>query len=326
MTLQRTFSTCVLLFVSSTSFAGFQCGIDKAYPEVTSLNVVDGQVEIVLGAYFSDEYLVRPVYRLLPDGQWTRLDDVEVTYFTGEPQGCDADMNPPLDEDWLQHNTKWAPDDLDFQQQIDACVTDGEQVWAGTSFYAAEGLWGVGAIVRKDSTSGRYHYFHSLKLKPYSTNHIARFGEQLFIGTTHRGECAGPAPGYGVMRFDFSRDYVYDVTKVCGFATRAMLEHDDKLWIATDLGLSVGGLDDEGNVRWENFVPDPKYENLMRPVNCYDLYKELLQSERLASDYSMDIGFAFEDFWQRLQRLRREFVVQYLRELHGHPERKWPEN
>ena len=107
--------------------------------------------------------------------------------------------------------------------------------------------------------------------------------------------------------------------EICGFAVRGMVEHDGQLWVATDLGLSVGTEQDEGTVAWTNYVPDLEHELLMRPVACYDLYEELLRSPRIATDFGFDMGYAFEDFWRRLSSLRHEFVRDYLRKLHGHP-------
>ena len=310
----------VLVLQAYAASAASPCSFDSAYPEVSGIELVDGAIEVTLGAYFSDAYVERRVYRLAADGDWQPRPDRNIFTDRFVAESCPADMDPPLDENWLRNWTRWTPEDGHFEQSMGACTSDGRALWGGTSFYGGEGYWGVGALVRKDLATGRYRYYHSVYLKRYSINHLAVFGNNLWIGTTHHGECTGPEPGFGVFRFSLRElEYVRAVPDVCGFATRGMLVHDDRLWIATDLGLSIGRIGENGKVVWQNYVPDPDSDEPMRKVECDALYKELLQSERFATDFDFFMGFAFEDFWRRLRELRPAFTATYLRELHGHP-------
>lgn len=314
--------SCLL---SPLANAGWFCSISHAYPQVRSINIVEGQVFVTLGEYFSREPKVPVVLKQSDTGSWERVAD-EAPVENTRVSSCGGNMNPPIDENWLLNWTDFERSRDYFAQEIGACAADGRALWAGSSFYGGEGYWGVGTLIRKDSESGNYNYIHDLNLQPYSTSHLEFFAKQLWIGTTHHGECGGSENGYGVMRFDLRTQYtVRPVPEICGFATREMRIHENQLWIATDLGLSVGKANADGQVDWQNFLPDLDDDKLMRPISCDALYEELLRSPKLATDTAFDMGYGFEDFWQRLQKLRPEFARSYMRKLHGHPKWEWPD-
>jgi hypothetical protein len=89
------------------------------------------------------------------------------------------------------------------------------------------------------------------------------------------------------------------------------------LWVASDLGLARAQGAESGPVVWQNFVPDLNDERLMRPVACDALYEELLRSPILATTRGFDLGYAFEEFWNTLSKVRPAFVSRYPRRLHG---------
>lgn len=310
---------------SNTAIAGWPCSLSHAYPEISNLTVLDGSVVATLGDYFRTDRDSPIVLRQLENGGWAISDDEHAVTKTTTLSACDGQMTPPLDEYWLRTRKDFDRTKDYFEQEIGACTTDGAALWGGTSFYGGEGYWGVGALIRKDLESGEYRYYQDLHLQPYSTSHLAYFARKLWIGTTHHGECSGPEPGFGVMRFDLRHEVaVRKAPEICGFAVRSMIVHDDKLWIATDLGLSIGQALPNGDVEWQNYLPDLDDELLMRPVECDALYEELLRSPRIVTDTAFDMGYAFEDLWARLYDLRPEFVTQYLRKLHNHPEWERP--
>jgi len=314
-----------LLGVPQHGSAGQFCYINHAYPEVTHLDVVDGQLVATLGDYFATKPPPKPwpVQLVLSDnGEWTRMDRSVPTAFT-PPHARQQCMEAPLDIRWLKYYYVDPSPENGFEQEIKVCTTHGNVSWGGISFYADEGGWGVGGIVRKDLTTDEVEYYRSPYLEDYSVSEIQYYDDQLWIGTTVNGECSGPQNGFGLKRYDLgwsNREdhYVRDVPEVCGFAIRKFAVFDGDLWVATDLGLARSSKTEEGNIKWQNYVPDLGDERKMRPVECEDLYEELLRSPRIATDTVFTSGYAFEEFWRQLADIRPDFASQYLRRLHGH--------
>ncbi len=313
-----------LLAVPQHASAGWLCSMNHAYPEVTHLDVVDGQLVATLGDYFATKppSEPRPIQLLLGDGdEWTRADRLMPTAFT-PPHQREQCMEAPLDVKWL----KYYYDDPDpangFEQKINVCTTHGNVIWGGISFYGDESGWGIGGLVRKDLTTENVEYHRPEVLREYSVSEIQYYDDQLWIGTTFNGECSGPQNGFGLKRYDLAwskeHNIVRDVPEICGFAVRKFAVFDGDLWVATDLGLARSTKPLEGKLKWQNYVPDLSDERKMRPVECADLYEELLRSRRIATDTAFDMGYAFEDFWGRLTDLRPGFTSQYLRRLHEH--------
>jgi hypothetical protein len=225
-------------------------------------------------------------------------------------------MTPPINQDWLTY-AYGRPADGDFDQEITTCAVDGEVRWGGISYYAAEGAWGVGGLVRERVGSGTYEYLRPDALRNLSVSTLIHFGGEMLLGTTVHSECAGPESGFGVRRYHPDANHVSHVTEVCGFAVRDFAIVGDQLWVATELGLARARRAGSG-LEWQNFLPAPEDVDAMRPVECDTLYEELLRSPRLATDTSFDMGYAFEDFLGRLGELRPEFVARYMRRLLGH--------
>ena len=172
--------------------------------------------------------------------------------------------------------------------------------------------------MRQDLASGRFEYHRPYTLLNYSVSTIQYFDGRLWLGRTQHGECVGPEPGFGLSYYDEARDSLRDVPGVCGFAIRSMSVFRGDLWVASDLGLARGRIAESGPVVWQNFVPDLDDHRLMRPVICDAFYEELLRSPDMAADTAFDRGYAFEEFWKTLSKVRPTFVSRYLRRLHGH--------
>ena len=306
----------------SSANAGQFCSLYDAYPEVENIEIVDGNVNLRLGDYFNTDSGQYVALSQTTDGAWEVSFQPDDQWQAPTESACDSRMAPPIDTEWLERHLAYEDSERSpFNQAYAACLTVNGDLWAGTSFYGGEGLWGAGGLVRKNLDTGEYRYFRPYSLVGASINHMEYFGGQLWIGTTHHGECTGPEDGFGVTRFDLRMKEPRDreVNEVCGFAIRKMIKHDNQLWIATDLGVSVGQEDLNGEVEWQNYVPDIENEQVLRPVECDQLYKELLKSSRLASATGFDMGYGFEDLWRKLNG-RPGFKTKYLRELHGHPD------
>ncbi len=327
----------------ATVQAGWPCSIDHAYPEVAELRVEGDKLIAILGNYFAEtEHWTRPdgsaarrlKYRRLSlslDEEWN-LDgytDAPDWWSALEPGCMDApqDLEGALRERYGRIPIKEADKD-GFNQSVSSCASDGINLWGGISFYGAEGMWGVGGLVKQDLETNDYQFIRPLPrtFTDDSTGPIAYFAGTLWMGSYWSGECGGPQSGVGLRKLVHYPAYdhyvVDDVPEVCGFAIRDFQEFAGALWVATELGLSK--LVDDDGPRWSNYLPDPDHADLMREATCEEIYVELLRSKRLAETAGFDIGNAFDVFWQRLSRLRPDFAIQYLRQLHGHPTEGYP--
>jgi len=329
-----------MIAVASTQvvYAGWPCSIDHAYPEVSELRVEDGKLVAILGTYFAQtkdigspdrpRYLIEhPRLSTSVGGKWERngVSGPPDSWYRRGEQCIDA----PVDEQaaWkaAHGNVPFSKGSHDwFNQQISSCATDGRFLWGGISFYEGERGWGVGGLVRQDIETGAVEIVRPRQLIDGSTGPLAYFANNLWMGDTWFGECAGPSSGEGLKRLKQYDDFygAEEVPEVCGFAIRDFQEFDGALWVATELGLSK--LTDDDGLTWTNFVPDLNHPELMRQVSCEALYEELLKSSRLAKTTGFDIGNAFDVFWERVSTLRPEFARSYLRKLHGHEADNYP--
>lgn len=341
MQIQRILTLAVTVIACTpAAYGGWACSIDHAYPEVSELKIEDGKLVAVLGTYFAHtkdrgsaerpRYLIEhPRLSMSAGGKWER-DGLggPPDMWDGSGQQCiDAPEDPEAAWKAAHYDAPFARAEGDwFDQSVTSCASDGKAIWGGISFYGAEGGWGVGGLVKKDTETGFVEYVRPPKLIGGSTGPLAYFADSLWMGTTWFGECAGPTPGTGLKKLKYypHSDFygVDEVPEVCGFAIRDFQEFDGALWIATELGLSKL-VDDDGAV-WTNFVPDLDHPELLRQVSCDAFYTELLTSSRFAEIEGFDIGNAFDVFWKRLSTLRPNFARRYLRELHGHSAENYP--
>ncbi len=328
------------IYIPSTSWAGWPCSIDHGYPEVSDIAVIERGVVVMLGRYFDNHRRSdkEPIQLISAGGGWQRLDKLIAMPASTRKADCPVKSKIPTGQelaDWYWRGAPKAPDS-NFEQELVGCVELGDETWSGTSWYGGEGSWGVGGLIgfnaSTQQTDGRYLW----GLSEYSVSHLELFDEQLWIGTTYRGECGGPAPGFGIKRYPLvkGKPFPYEVVdpkytipprgtqawdepRICGFAARDMLIIDGDLWVATELGLSVVQLE-EGELVFHNYVPDLTSDSLMREVSCDELYTELLESPRSITDEGFDLGVMFDRFWARLSKHRGEYTRRHLRRLHGH--------
>ncbi len=172
--------------------------------------------------------------------------------------------------------------EYEVEQKVSACARDGDTTWIALGFYSGEGVTGVGGIGRYDSTSRQLEVHRPEAIRRASATSIAVFGEMVWVGTTGFHECVGYPPKAGLIQYKWgslnkTANQFIGGPEVCGFVVHDMLRIEDKLWVATDLGLTEitdpGGLFPSG---FRNFVPDSKAPNRVREVTCEDLYDELL--------------------------------------------------
>lgn len=327
----------VILALAPATYAGWPCSIEHAYPEVSQLSVEDGKLVAALGGSFRvSKAIVGSNGRKLNTYQYPRLE------MSSDGSWVEKELGPKIDPDDALKTCMEVPSDAEaggqsayddrpvsdehtwFNQSVTTCATDGKFLWGGISFYAAEGGWGVGGLVRQDTETGAIEFIRPPRLKSRSVSQLAFFADSIWLGVNHVGECYGSPPGSGLKRLREYRSGSYglvQVPEVCGFAIRDFQEFEGALWVATELGLSRLRADGE---EWKNFIPDFDHPNLVREVTCDELYTELLESTAFAQIKGFDIGNAFDIFWERLSALRPNFTRRYMRKLHGHPVDDYP--
>lgn len=325
----------LILFWTASASAGWPCSIDHAYPEVSSLDVEDGKLVATLGTHFfsrkekveisgkAHEIYVPEFPRLTMSsaGAWERLDVVNrVDDWYGPGKQCIETTPDPHAAKEFRQTPYVGESEYDwYNESIQSCASDGEYNWGGITFYDSEGGWGAGGLVRQHLETGEIEYIRLRDLLSMSTGPLVYFAGQLWFGQTFFAECGGPPSGTGLKHLFFhehSGSYrMQEVPEVCGFAIRDFEEFEGALWVATELGLSR--LSEKDGLHWTNFVPDLSDPSLMREVQCDNLYAELLSSKTFAETEGFDLGYAFDDFWERLSEHRPEFVRRHLRKLHG---------
>ncbi len=248
--------------IPSIAWAGWPCSIDHGYPEVSDIAVTEHGTVILLGSYFDGQR--RPdekeIQLVLTSEGWRRLEKPIAMPAATRRVDCPVKPKMPTEQELAEWNWRGTPKapDSSFEQELVGCVEFGDEIWSGTSWYGAEGSWGVGGLISFDAstqqTNGRYLW----GLNEYSVSHLELFDAQLWIGTTYRGECGGPAPGFGIKRYPLTKGKpfpykvvdpkttipprgtrAWDEPRICGFAARDMLIVDNNLWVATELGLSI---------------------------------------------------------------------------------------
>lgn len=314
--------------------AASPCSIDHAYPEVAALDVEQGRLVATLGRRFvpmgtgkGGEYAFpvfgreHPILAYSLEEGWVHAGVTSESPYRGMTKSACVEFTVDAPEFWKGvFPAEPSPEEREyFNQRVTDCSSDNEFIWGGVSFYAGEGSWGLGGVVKKTIATGEIDVIRPTGATNLSIGPVARFGGELFLGQFHDGECQGPAAGTGLKTLQFNtyaQNYELEpVSEVCGFAIRDFQEFGGSLWVATDFGVSR--LTTGESSKWTNFVPDLESETLMREVECDSIYAELLSSEEFANTEGFDLGFAFQDLWKRLRNHRPEFVRRHLRELHG---------
>jgi len=304
----------------SMGFAALPCSFERSYPEVTRLDIVDGRLVATLGGRFAAGGDPDAPMHLALDSTATWAvfpGEVPADGTSPEPPQCPT---PPVDADWVRSHGMNPAREIGFRQSVTACVSNADDVWGALAFSSVDGPYG-GALFSQDSRSGHYDFWRPLVLTQHSVSHISFAADSLWLGIVQEGECIGPAPGFGIYRIDVlddrRRDYAYPVTDVCGFAARDMATFEGAFWVATELGLARLEEASAGEFVWQNYMPDTRSAELMRPMSCDEIYEAVLNMPHMFTDEAFDLGIAFDDFWARLSSLRPQFVATYLRKLHG---------
>lgn len=345
------------IFATDAHTAAF-CFDASQFPSVVQLTNTGSGIQAVLGEQRTP-VTNNPATAIYHDGHWRRGEDMRCGSYGCPPQFtqqlktvADCSGSPPcspsackalpsvtLSDKEANAFRPAIADTAEVEQRIATCVyepnSDGHGAsgayWFGIGFYAGEGMTGVGGIGMLSPEQRKPIIHRPQELAEVSINHIEKTGDTLWLGTMAEHECIGESPMLGLMQYDWSTRKLRPVPGPCGFLVLDMLKTPDALWVATDLGLSrldlKAFLDPKKprTERWENYVPDIDHAEIMRPVQCPDLYAELLNRLPISmANEPFDDGsrYPFPRTWdyssphyllyESLRILRPEFLYHYL--------------
>ena len=175
-----------------------------------------------------------------------------------------------------------------IEQTVSACSQTGDEVYFGIKFYEGEGSNGVGGIGRYNVKTKEMEIRRLLPLRNTSVTNLAFDGEDIWISASSYYECQGREPTIPLLRYNWDKNHIYNESdrdlRFCGFNVNDMYFHNDKLYIASDMGFSIGqriqadygdGLIYEW-LPFRHYVPDSKSPEKMIWVTCEALYDEML--------------------------------------------------
>lgn len=183
-----------------------------------------------------------------------------------------VELRPELKEQEREYQFEY-----EIKQRVTAWAEHGGAIWFGIGFYEGEGVTGVGGIGRYDPTAKQMEVRRPALVRDASIGPILYDEEVLWLGTYGAYECLGNPPVHGLLRYDWKADRIESFERTdqgpCGFLVHDLFLLDGRLWVATDLGLSVW---DRNHRQWEHFLPDPNASPPVKPIHCDELYRSLL--------------------------------------------------
>lgn len=318
------------------------CSDERMFPSVSAIELVDGNLHAMLG----QKWYVNPDRWSGGEGNTTETivyDPRNARWslgprrpvpspWGGTSEDACAESIPPIDlsaEELFRFRPslldtslpKWTP--IPIAQQIGACHRSDDVIWFGISFYEGEGATGVGGVGRYDLQTKQMEIRRPVKLRGVSVNHILAEGSRLWAGTTARGECVGQPATEGLVIYDWEADRTLDLGQhegMCGFVVHGLERIGDDVWVASDLGLSVGRkpMHPATSRRWEHFVPRPNANVPAQSVACHEIYRDLLDRLPYEGDESIAVGTSFyRIFFRSLMEFHPAFVEQYVAQESG---------
>jgi hypothetical protein len=319
------------LFTSWDSAALVQCDVLDKYPTVFQIRETDGALEFLLsGENYDRDKFIAPAMRL------TKVSDDYKFVFEHAGQRkcregecrdvantCQAKI-PKIE--LTKQSAKnirmltYTPDKV--EQNVKACVTDGDVTYFGISFYDGEGTTGVGGIGRFDSKTGEVEIRRLPILHAVTVDNLAFDGRFLWIGTSHDYECSDPPPAQGLLIYDWEQNLLSQESKkiggICGFRIYDIHIKDDRVWVATELGVSQGEMWDalspdeqlsEMSYGWRHFAPVKGNPPMITKVSCDELTITLLNT--LEGGRSRT-GLDYDELFNNLARFRPTVLRKYV--------------
>ncbi|MBZ0106306.1 MAG: hypothetical protein K8H84_11845 [Sulfuricella denitrificans] len=227
--------------------------------------------------------------------------DCQIRNFPVERVRKDAEKHTSLRGDQLEQNTA-------------SCIRQGGKFWFGISYYAGEGIGGVGGVGRYDPNTGRLEIRRPKVLRETSVHHVAHDGKSLWLGTAGFYECIGDAPTQGLLRYEWDsgrfESFKGKRGGPCGFVVNDLLWRAGQLWVATELGLAQWNAK---NDTWINYLPAPGASPPIRETRCEDLYAASLDKLKPGSGEYERLGLdsPYFLFYETLKAFRPDFIHTY---------------
>jgi hypothetical protein len=329
---------CIAMFAASDSAALVQCDVLDNYPTVFQIREANGALEFLLsGENFDRDKFAAPAMRLTGVS-----DDYKFSFeYVGDKncrEGECGDMASACQVkipkiELSGQNAKqlrmlsYMPDEV--EQNIKACVTDGDDTYFGISFYDGEGTTGVGGIGRFDSQTGEVEIRRPPVLRAVSVDNIAFDGRFLWIGTSHDYECSDPPPAIGLLLYDWEQNMFYREGKpirgVCGFRIFDIHVDDGLVWVATELGVTqmvrlsdVPAADlNDTYYGSRHFAPVTGNPPLMGQASCNELSMTLLDKlHGVGSPTDFD---QYYELFKNLARFRPHILKEYVDRIRNNP-------
>jgi len=276
------------------------CYDEIAYPVVSKIEVFDDHVRLVLGGRsLSDRSQEHPVVRHTLQGHI-----LQRGWALDPPVRCVHDSDPGCyrdDKRCAERIPKilLSPDDLtelrpqhafdglsqeSIDQSVGGCVESGSNLWFGIRFYSGEGITGVGGFGRVYGDSGSVEIRRPIEVRDHSVNRVAFDGETLYVATVGHFECLGDPPAAGLLAYRWKDEQIAQVP-TCGKRVHDLQLVGTALWVATDMGLSIGTLEpdrESGSVRrlWKHYEPRPELAEVMLEATCDEIYARVLEAPR----------------------------------------------
>lgn len=313
----------LLLFVSPAS-AAFLCYDEKYYPSVDQLEETEAGFVAHLGGRFlsSDNNTFSPLFE-----RPTLIYTKEERWKKGEVASCrgygcfeektrGATNLPPvtLSREEAIALRPVLKNALEIEQKVTASIEYGELIWFGIGFYSGEGTSGVGGVGRYDPTTKTLEIRRPPLLRDSSVRPILHDGKYLWLGTFGAYECIGYPPKHGLVRYVWDTDQLESFEGKedgpCGYMVHDLLLQGDRLWVATDLGLSRW---DRRLKRWDHYVPDPDASPPMRQTTCEALYTTLLDTLPDKFIPGSDFEGYYVQLFYTLAHFRPSFLKSYVK-------------
>lgn len=315
----------------SNPFSATTCYTEERYPNIVDIRQGKSGLEFVVAGKNRDEKNnTAPVLTLIKDIAW----DDRTWVKTGEVK-CSSDtcyeikhkcehaipeIKLSLQEALKIRSFRYIPESID--QSVGACVKNGDDLYFGLSFYAGEGVSGVGGVGRYNQATKKLEVRRLPALADYSVSSIAFDGKLLWIGTANNHECSGTPPANRLIWYDWDNNIIQtseDMGSICGFLIHDIHFTEKSVWIATDLGLSeINRSGDDYRYGWErgfrHYIPQVNAKELMKWTHCDALYTDFLNNTPL--DYSNFVdGQTYDQIFFNATKFNPGFLKRYIKSL-----------
>ena len=261
---------------TTVAYGATSCYDEEKLPAVSRLEVSEKEVIAYLGgSAISDDGNSAKAVSFSPVKGWQRIGARPCErcdlpkYSCGKWKG--QIVLSTADVSTIPNNGHWC----NTENNITSCQQKDGAVWFSISYYDGEGCGGVGGFGRKKGDAIEYRW--PKELRDSSVGPILYDGGRIWAGTYHSYECTGEVAAKGLVVYDWRNNtlktFVGGNNGPCGAIVHDLLLHDDKIWVATDLGLSIFNKKTE---IWKNLAPGKAGEPAMSEVHCDALYNSVL--------------------------------------------------